>query len=130
MSPRDPLATRVEPVVEGIVRLILREELGRDDLEGVPHLQETAAVLLHRMKEMPPHLSTGMMGLTLFFDLSAAARGGRPFHQLDPADQARWFGLWRKAPGFFRNFSAFYEKLGAFSWYSLVEEAESPLEPD
>lgn len=70
---------------------------------------------------MPRYMGLGLAGLTMIFDSLAVSTSGRRFHQLDEGAQDRLLSRWRQAPGG-RDMVDFYEKMGTFVFYSLVEE--------
>ncbi len=117
----------VTPVVRSLVETVISAELGVDDLSGVRHVDETTAVLMHKLLNMPTHLSLGMQGMTLAFD-AAGALTGRPFRSKSLAARRRQLGWMKGAPvGLLRDFAAFYEKMGSFVYYSIIEEAGDHL---
>ena len=124
-SARRRLARRAAPVVDGLTRTVIADQLGREDVAGLDFVDETAAELLKKLTGMPAYLSLAMLGTTVAFDQSARVRGGRRFRSLDHAERMAWLDLWRAAPvGVFRDFVAFYEKMGVFVYYTHIEEAE------
>ena len=114
--PMDPVAPRVRPVVDALVRRVMELAPGQDDAL----VAETSTILLRKIANMPKHLGAGMLALTAVFDASANATAGRPFRDLDAEGQRRHIALWRRAP-FCRDLVAFYEKMGVFVFYSLRE---------
>lgn len=119
----------VEPVVRSLVETVISSELGVDDLAGIPHVDETVDVLMHKLMNMPLHLSLGMQGMTLFFD-AAGAVSGRPFRFKSLPARRRQLAVMKGAPvGLLRDFAAFYEKMGSFVYYSVIEESGDHL-PD
>lgn len=115
---------KLEPVVRSLVETVVSSELGTDNLDGVEHIGETTEVLLHKVLHMPRHLSLGMQGMTLVFDAAGALSGGAPFHKKPLAARRRQLGFMKRAPvGLLRDFAAFYEKMGSFVYYSIIEES-------
>lgn len=124
------LASELQPVVSRLVETVLSAELGRDDVADLPHLDEAAALMLHKLLDMPEHLSLGMRVFTLTFDALPLSTQGRRFRDLPAADRRVWLQRMRRSPiGLFRNFADFYEKMGAFVFYSLIEESGGSLPP-
>lgn len=123
------LQTAVEPVVRSLLETVVSGELGVDDLRGVAHLDEAVEVLMHKLVHMPTHLSLGMQAMTLAFD-AAGAVSGRPFRVKSLPARRRQLAIMKGAPvGLLRDFAAFYEKMGSFVFYSIIEEAGEHL-PD
>lgn len=128
MSGSGALESAVAPVVRSLVETVISAELGRDDLSGVPHVDEAVEVMMHKMLHMPTHLSWGMQGMTLLFDAAGTLGGGRPFRFKPMAARRKQLAWMKGAPvGLLRDFAAFYEKMGSFSYYSLIEEANDHL---
>lgn len=128
MSGSGALESAVAPVVRCLVETVISAELGRDDLSGLPHVDEAVEVMMHKLMNMPTHLSWGMQGMTLFFDAAGAFGGGRPFRMKSMAARRKQLHWMKGAPvGVLRDFAAFYEKMGSFSYYSLIEESHGHL---
>ena len=69
------------------------------------------------------------MAFTLFFDMAGVSHGGHRTHHLDPAQRRALLDQWKTAPlGPLRDFVAFYEKMGVFIYYSLLEEQHTSPE--
>ena len=118
-----PLATRLAGVVRAIAEAEVAEELGRDELAGIPFLDDTAEVLQARLLGMPSHFAAGMVALTLVFDKSTRATHGAPFSRLPVADRRRVLARLRKLPlGPLKNFTTFYDKMAPFIFWSELEE--------
>lgn len=83
-------------------------------------VDEAGEALLRRIGGMAPHLGMGMAALTLAFDLSCLAEGGR-YPALDAQARARMVDRWRALPGPLAAWATFYEKMGVFSYWSVVE---------
>lgn len=84
---------------------------------------ETTDALLAKIAQMPSYLGAPMVALTVFFDASGVAFAGKPWRAQSPEQQRRQLALWRTGPiAPFRDFVAFYEKMGNFIYFSLVEE--------
>jgi len=112
-------------VVDGLARTVIADQLGRSDVAGVDFVDETSAALLKKLTHMPAYLGIAMLGTTVAFDQSARVRGGRKFRALDHEARMAWLNVWRGAPvGVFRDFVAFYEKMGVFVYYTHIEESE------
>jgi hypothetical protein len=103
---------------------VVSAELGIDDLAGVEHLEPTTEVMARKLRQMPPHLGNAMAMVTLVFD-TAGLTGGSRFRDKDlPARRAQ-LAAWKTSPiSILSDFVAFYEKMGSFTWYCHVEEAE------
>lgn len=111
------------PIVAAIAETVIAEELGRDELSGVRFLPETTEGLLYKLANMPRYMGVGMMALTVAFDGLGVASGA-PFHRLPLAKRRVLFRrLKGVAVGLLAAFFAFYEKMGAFIYYSHLEEA-------
>ena len=124
---RAAIRPRVRPVIDSLVDTVLCAELGREELSGERFVDETAAMLHHKLEHMPELFGLGMLGVTLAFDTTARARGGRPFRKQDLVDHQRCLDAWKRSPiGLLRSFTQFYEKMGTFVYYSHVEEADAP----
>lgn len=122
---RDRLARRAAPAVGALTATVIAAQLGREDVDGVAWVDETAAVLLGKLTAMPTYLGVGMLSAALLFDEGARAAGGRRFRELDHRARLAWLDRWRGAPvGVLRDFVAFFEKMGVFVYYSHVEENE------
>lgn len=118
-----PLATRLAGVVRAIAEAEVAEELGRDELAGIPFLDDTAEVLQARLLGMPSHFAAGMVALTLAFDKSTRATHGASFSRLSVADRRRVLARLRKLPlGPLKNFTTFYDKMAPFIFWSELEE--------
>ena len=106
----------MEPIVAQLVRDVVAEEFG-----GEIYVPETTARLVQKIGLMPPHLGAGMVGLTFVFDGLGRVRGGA-YAQLDEAARRQHLQTWRKAPvGVMRDWVQFYEKMGTFVYWSVVE---------
>ena len=115
----------VEPVVRAIVAAVLADQMGRDDVQGIPYVDESAEVVLRKLSQMPVFLGSGMKGVTLAFDASSVATHGRRFRALTLPEQKRQLRQWRGAKvGILKDFVSFYEKMGVFAYYNFVEEAK------
>ena len=123
-SPIDILHARVRPVVASLVETVVSAELGVDVLDGVAHLEPTTEVMARKLRQMPPHLGNAMALMTLAFD-AAGMVDGTPFRRKElPARRAQ-LAAWKGTPvSVLSDFVAFYEKMGSFTWYCHVEEAE------
>ena len=128
MSGSGALESAVQPIVRSLVETVISAELGRDDLSGVAHVDEAVEVMMHKVLHMPTHLSWGMQGMTLLFDAAGAIGSGRTFRQKSLPERRKQLNWMKGAPvGLIRDFAAFYEKMGSFSFYSLIEEAHGHL---
>ncbi len=116
---RRAVKSRLRPVVAQLIRDLVAEEN-----DGEAYVDEATDVLLARIGGMAPHLATGMVGLTLTFDSFAALRGGRSYAGLGADQRAACLDLWRGLPGPLGSWSQFYEKMGTFAYWSVVEERE------
>jgi len=123
-SPLDILHARVRPIVASLVETVVSAELGVDDLDGVAHLDATTEVMARKLRQMPPHLGNAMAVMTLLFDSAGLASGARFCSKDLPARRAQ-LATWKGTPvSVLSDFVAFYEKMGSFTWYCHVEEAE------
>lgn len=115
--------SRVRRAIRAITEAVIAEELGVESLEGIPFVEETAAILERRLFGMQSYLAGGLSGMTLVFDASTVPLHGRRFHALPLAQRRK--ALARVAGiqiGLVNNFAAFYQKLGGFTFWSLLEE--------
>lgn len=118
-----PFRLRVRRVIRAMTEAVVAEELGVESLEGVPFVGETAEILERRLFGMQSYLAAGLSGMTLVFDASTVPLHGRRFHTLPLAQRRK--ALARVAAiqvGLVNNFAAFYQKLGGFTFWSLLEE--------
>jgi hypothetical protein len=73
----------------------------------------------------PDWLRLPLLLATCFFDLSAVALTGQPFHRLSPERRERHVAAWAGAPlAPFRDVIRFYETLVLFGWTSMRDESE------
>ena len=80
-----------------------------------------------KVAQMPPHLRLGMAGLTLAFGAYVRARAGQALSDLPLERRAALLAEWQQAPlGPCQQLVQFYEKMGAFLYYSIVEEELMP----
>jgi len=122
---RAKLKPLVLPTIRALARSIIALEVGADRIDRTPFVNETAEGLFRKMELMPPHLGAGMIGLTLAFAAQTTAAGGKPFSSQPAERQRALLDAWKYGPiSLTRDFVQFYEKMGVFIWYSLVEEAE------
>jgi hypothetical protein len=118
------LAQRLAPTVGAIVNAVVTAEIGGPDEVDAAALAAARALMVKRLLAMPPHMGGGMLALTLLFEQSGLAHGGRPFSRLPVGAQAAMLQGWREAPvPFCRDFVDFYEKMGVFVYWSIIEEA-------
>ena len=121
--PAHALRNRVRRIIHATTEAVIAEELGVESLEGVPFVDETATILERRMFGMQSYMAAGLAGLTLAFDASTVPRRGRRFHALSLSDRRQVLaGVGAVQLGLVNNFAAFYQKLGAFIFWSLLEE--------
>ena len=114
----------VAPTIRALAETIISAEIGRDDLDGVEFIDETADVLWRKLNQMQRHLRAGMVVATVGFDLLGVLQSGRPFRQRSLPERRAQLDLMRNAPvGLLTNFVTFYEKMGIFGYHSTVEEA-------
>lgn len=115
---------RLQPVVRQLVADVVADDRGVLPA-GESHVDEAAEFVMDRVGGMAPHLGTGMAGLTLAFDAYCSGQaGGLRYHQQDIVSRRRHFEAWRKLPGPLQSWTTFYEKMGTFAYWSVVEEAE------
>ena len=121
LSPATHL--RLREVLTAIAEAEVADELGRDDLAGVPLLAETVVVLERRLLGMPAHFAAGMVGLTLIFDRSAVVTDGAPYRLLPLAKRRVALARLRGLPlGPLGNFTTFFDKMAPFIFWSQLEE--------
>ncbi len=101
------------PVVEQLVRDVVA-----DEFEGEQRVADVASRLLSKIGNMPPHLGFGMAALTLAFEAQ-----GPVWHRLDDATRRARFEAWRGRP-VVGDWVQFWEKMGVFVYWSVVEEEE------
>ncbi len=119
-STRDRLRPTVQQLISDVV-----SDRGGAPIAGAEHVGAAADDLLSHIGGMAPHLGTGMAALTLSFDAYCTGRGlGRRFHELDLEDRRACFDAWRLLPGPLKSWTLFYEKMGTFSYWAVVEDAE------
>ena len=118
------LAARLQPTVAAIVAAVVTAEIGGPDQLDPAALAGAQRIMGERLRAMPPHMSAGMLALTTLFEQGGWATGGAPFSALPAARQAAVLGAWRRSPiPFCRDFVDFYEKMGVFVYWSIIEEA-------
>lgn len=123
-SPFDILHAQIRPVVASLVETVVSAELGTDDLTGVAHLEATTDVMARKLRQMPPHLGHAMALMTLVFDTAGTTSGSR-FRSKDLPSRRAQLESWKHTPvSVLSDFVAFYEKMGSFTWYCHIEEAE------
>ena len=106
--------------IRGITEVVISRETGalEDELELV---DETTSELMERITAMPPHLGFGMVALVRLFETSAVASGAVASN-LTLVNRAILLERWRRAPlGPARDFVTFFDKMGAFVYYSKLE---------
>lgn len=119
-----PVEARLLVVIRAFAEVIIAEEVGTDDPAGLRFVEETAEVLRRRLLGMPRYLASGMVAMTLAFDNVSRALAGKAFHDLAIPQRRRVLDQVRAIPvGLIHNFVSFYEKLGVFIYWSLVEES-------
>lgn len=113
-----PVVARLARAVRGIAEAEVAEELDRNDLLGLPGLEETAHVLQSRLLGMPRHFAAGMVALTLAFEAVG------PFSELPLDRRRRRLARLRSLPlGPLKNFTTFYDKMAPFIFWSVLEES-------
>lgn len=113
-----PVAASLARAVRGIAEAEVAEELDRNDLLGVPGIEETAHVLQARLLGMPRHFAAGMVALTLGFEAAG------PFSALPLERRRRRLARLRALPlGPLKNFTTFYDKMAPFIFWSVLEES-------
>ena len=121
--PTNPARPHLGRVVRAIVETAIADELGRDDLEGVPFVDETAEVMLRRLLGMQRYLAGGLIAMTLAFDASTRVSDGAVFHHLPLPRRRRALARVRGLQfGVANSFADFYGKLGGFTFWSHLEE--------
>ncbi len=119
-----PVEARLLVVIRAFAEVIIADETGSDDPASLAFVAETADVLRRRLLGMPRYLAGGMVVMTLAFDSGARTLAGAPFHALPIPGRRKVIHRVRAIPvGLIHNFVSFYEKLGVFIYWSLVEEA-------
>ena len=121
---RKSTRSRLRPTVHRLVSDVVADATGTP-LAGDEHVSAAADDLLSHIGGMAPHLGAGMAALTLSFDAwCAASNGGRRFHDQSLSERRQCFDAWRRLPGPLKSWTLFYEKMGTFSYWAVVEEAE------
>ena len=111
---------RIEPVVRGLISGLLE-----DDSHPIP-LDDTAAVLVRKIDNMPGLMRFGMRLLLFVFDWYGVLRNGRRFHKSSSVAQQKRIAEWSAAPvGPCRDMIEFHRKMGAFVALS-IEAGECP----
>ena len=106
--------------IRGITEVVISRETSsaEDQLELV---EETTRELMERIAAMPPHLGFGMVALVRLFETSAIASGAVASN-LTLVNRSILLARWRRAPlGPARDFVTFFDKMGAFVYYSKSE---------
>ena len=107
---------RIEPVVRGLVSGLIA-----DDQHPIP-IDDTTAILVRKIDNMPGLMRFGMRLLLILFDWYGLARGGCRFRNSALEKQKRRIAEWAAAPiGPFRDMVEFHRKMGAFVALSLEE---------
>jgi hypothetical protein len=121
------LLARAERTCTHLTEAIIAREAESPDPASLPQLRPAQAAMVAKVAQMPPHLKLGMAILTLSFTSYARARTGRSLSALPIERRLSLLEDWRTAPlGPCRQFVQFYEKMGTFLYYSLVEESIMP----
>jgi len=115
-SIRRRVAAHLRPTLAQLVR-----DLVADEFDGEAQVSLATAVLLTRLSHMAPHLGGGMVAMTLVFDLWCRAAGG-PYAQQSAYSRQRLLDQWRALPGPLGGWAQFYEKMGVFSYWAVVED--------
>jgi hypothetical protein len=116
-----------DPVIGEIVGCVVAAEVGGAAEIDPAAIGPAVEVMRNKVRSMPPHLGAGMVLFTHVFDAYGLVTGGRPFHSLSEEERRQQLSAWRESPiGFCRDFVDFYEKMGIFSYWSVVEEQEHP----
>tara|TARA_B100000530_G_scaffold150615_1_gene94573 strand:+ start:375 stop:716 length:342 start_codon:yes stop_codon:yes gene_type:complete len=111
---------RIEPVVRGLVNGLLA-----DEQHPVP-VDDTAAVLVRKIDNMPGLMRFGMRVLLCVFDWYGLVRGGRRFRASSLPKQRKRIQEWSRMPiGPCRDMVEFHRKMGVFVALSL-EGGEHP----
>ena len=111
---------RIERVVRGLVSGLLE-----DEQHSIP-LDDTTAVLVRKIDNMPGLMRFGMRVLLVVFDWYGLLRGGRRFQFCARSKQQRRISEWASAPlGPCRDMVEFHRKMGAFVALS-IEAGERP----
>ena len=103
----------LRPTVQQLIR-----DLVADEFDGEQRVEDVADRLLSKIGSMPPHLGFGMAGLTALFEASGPA-----WHRLGVDTRKARFEAWRGKP-VFGDWVTFWEKMGVFVYWSVVEEEE------
>ncbi|RME26287.1 MAG: hypothetical protein D6798_07005 [Deltaproteobacteria bacterium] len=116
---RTALKEHLRPTVAQLVRDVVA-----DEHDGERFVDDATEVLLRRIGGMAPHLSAGMTVLTLGFEAWSAVRGGVPYTRQAAADRRARLEEWRRLPGPLASWAQFYDKMGTFAFWAVVEERE------
>ena len=110
----------IEPVVRGLVSGLLT-----DGEHPVP-VDDTAAILVRKIDNMPGLMRFGMRVLLWVFDWYSLVRGGRRFRVSSLTKQRKRIEEWSRMPiGPCRDMIEFHRKMGVFVALSL-ESGEEP----
>jgi len=110
----------IEPVVRGLVSGLLT-----DGEHPVP-VDDTAAILVRKIDNMPGLMRFGMRVLLWVFDWYSLVRGGRRFRGSSLTKQRKRIEEWSRMPiGPCRDMIEFHRKMGVFVALSL-ESGEEP----
>jgi hypothetical protein len=106
--------------IRGITEVVIYRETGAAE-DQLDFVDETTSELMARIAAMPPHLGFGMVALVRLFETSAVASGAVASN-LTLVNRAILLERWRRAPlGPARDFVTFFDKMGAFVYYSQRE---------
>jgi len=106
--------------IRGITEVVISRETGAHEGE-LELVDETTSELMARITAMPPHLGFGMVALVRLFETSAVPSGAVASN-LTLVNRAILLDRWRRAPlGPARDFVTFFDKMGAFVYYSECE---------
>ena len=121
------LMSRAQRTIESVTEAVILHASGRTDPDQMPQLRFAQQAMVAKFGQMPPHVRIGLLGLTLGFSAYARGRAGRSFSQLPLARRQGLIDEWRSLPvPLCPMFVQFYEKMGPFLYYSLLEEERMP----
>jgi len=118
-----PVRSAIKEHLRPVVAQVLRD-LVADENDGERFVDDATEVLLHRIGGMAPHLGAGMTMLTLCFEGWSTVRGGAPYPRQSVDQRLARLDEWRRLPGPLASWAQFYDKMGTFAFWAVVEECE------
>ena len=121
------LMSRAQRTIESVTEAVILHASGETDPDKLTQLRPAQQAMVAKFGQMPPHVRIGLLGLTLGFSAYARGRSGRAFSRLPLARRLALVDEWRSSTvPVCPMFVQFYEKMGPFLYYSLLEEERMP----